>query len=126
MLPRSTVAALLEQLERVPARSVADVRAREELRRSLRLSAAARVGALLAAADTPTRPQMSGALVGQADPRPFGDELTTEQAAERLGVSARQVGRRCHFDPGHPDALRSRRRRGALVVSGFDVAASAG
>src|SRR5438034_113252 len=95
LLSRSTVAGVLEQLERVPARSAAEVRVRDELRRSLALSAAVRVGALLAARDTPTRPQMSGALVGQGDPRPFGDELTTEQAAERLGVSARQVGRRC-------------------------------
>lgn len=121
VLDRLTVERWLTREESVAASCAADMRLREELRRGLQMSAAAQVGALLPAPDTPTGPRTSATSLPAVDGRPFGDELTTEQAAERLGVGARQVRRRCRFPAGHPDRLRSRRSRGKLVVSGADV-----
>lgn len=123
VLPRATVRRVLELVELVPASSALDVQVREELRRGLSVAAASRVGALLATSPRHAVSAVSATAAMVADDRPFGDELSTEQAAAQLGVSERTVRRRCHLPRSHPDALRSR-GRGVLRVSAVDVDAA--
>lgn len=127
LLDRSMVARWLDVVESVPARSASDVRMRDELRKALAVPFA--IAAATRAADALARHAMSPvshADTDQADAVPFGHELTTRAAAAALGVCTRTVRRWCYLGEHHPNRLRSRRRRGVLLVSGFDVDARVG